>query len=110
MWERVQDFYITYLLKKGDKELALSKSRKFHLKALKFAKKHKRKEDYASIYLSIGIAFNINEEYAKAFKALNLAQRYPVDDLSYDFIIPLKLDILFLRKLLLEKNLAQIRT
>ena len=95
MWRRFQDFYIAYLIKKGDRELSRSQSRKFHLRALKFAKKYKREDNYASIYLSIGVSCHINEEYSRAFQALNLAQRYPVDDLSYDLIVPLKLDILF---------------
>jgi len=55
-----------------------------------------------SVYLSIAISQNINENYNQALIALNLAQKYPTDDMSYDLIIPLKLDILFMNDKYLE--------
>jgi tetratricopeptide (TPR) repeat protein len=93
--KKLQVLYITYLLKKGDKQFSLQKSKYYHFKALKFAKKHNLKDDYAAIYLSIAVAYDIHEQYHQALVALNLAERYPVDDMSYLLITPLKLDILF---------------
>ena len=94
--------YISYLLKKGDKYIDVKDSRKYHLKALKFAKRYRLIDDYAPIYLSIGVSHHINENYNQALIALNLAQKYPIDDMSYDLIIPLKLDILFVNEKYLE--------
>jgi len=99
---KLQTRYISYLLKKGDQELSLKKSQKYHFKALKFVKKHKLKNDYAPVYLSIAVAYQIHEKYHQALIALNLAQRYPSDDMSYDFIIPMKLDVLFHNEKLAE--------
>ena len=99
---KLQTRYISYLLKKGDQELSLKKSQKYHFKALKFVKKYKLKNDYAPVYLSIAVAYQIHEKYHQALIALNLAQRYPSDDMSYDFIIPMKLDVLFHNEKLAE--------
>ncbi len=110
LFKKLQTRYISYLLKRGDQELSLKKSQKYHFKALKFAKKYKLKNDYAPIYLSIAVAYHIHEKYAQALSCLTLAQRYPSDDMSYDFIIPLKLDILFQNDKLTEARELAIST
>nr|MCH9741096.1 hypothetical protein [Campylobacterota bacterium] len=108
--KNLQTLYITYLLKKGDKKLALQHARKFYLKALKFAKKYGLKDDYAPIYLSIAGAYQVNEKYDQALVALNLAERYPIDDMSYELIIPLKLDVLISNEKLQEARRLAICT
>jgi len=87
--------YISYLLKKGDQQLSLKMMLRYYFKALKFAKKRGLYGDYAPIYLSIATAYNMHEKYHQALIALALASRYPTDDLSYQLITPLKLEILF---------------
>jgi len=108
--KKLQTLYITYLLKKGDKKIAIKKQKKFYFKALKFAKKHKFYEDYAAIYFSIAVSNHVHEAYEKAMIALNLAQKYPTDDMSYTLIVPLKLDILFNNEKLEEARALAITT
>ena len=100
--------YITYLLKKGDKQNSIIHSKKYYFKALKFAKKHHLKNDYAAIYLSIALMYYLTENYHRALIALNLANRYPTDDISYELITPLKLDILTSNEKYLEARRVAI--
>ena len=110
MWQKIQTSYISYLLKKGDKQIAIKKQKKIYFKALKFAKKHKLSDDYAAIYFNIAVSNHINEYYQKAIISLNLAQKHPTDDMSYTLIVPLKLNILFNNEKLKEARALAITT
>ena len=110
MWKKFQTIYISYLLKKGDKEIAIKAQKKFYFKALKFARRHKLSNDYTAIYFSIAVSNHVNEYYQKATIALNLAQKYPTDDMSYSLIIPLKVDILYNNEKLEEARALAITT